>query len=118
MARWSVDAMAEQAGRFAVVTGVINFGATGVTDGLNPIGVEIALEGGSSWGASDQARYDAWAQQGQSTDYGLGAIGIPAGLDPVGVGIALEGGTSWGLTDQARYDAWADVNATNFTVLA
>ena len=67
MARWSVDAMAEQAGRFAVVTGVINFGATGVPDGLDPIGVEIALEGGSSWGASDQARYDAWAQQGQST---------------------------------------------------
>ena len=31
------------------ITGVINFGATGVPDGLDPIGVEIALDGGSSW---------------------------------------------------------------------
>ena len=42
-----------------------NFGASGVPDGLDPEGVRIALEGGTSWGATDQARYDAWVQSNQ-----------------------------------------------------
>ena len=87
-----------------------SFKASGVPDGLDPVGVKIALEGGSSWGATDQARYDAWAQnknpiQDQITGNSFSASGVPDGLDPVGVKITLEGGSSWRATDQARYDA-------------
>jgi len=41
--------------------------ASGVPDGLDPEGVRVALEGGKRWGATDQARYDAWAAQQLST---------------------------------------------------
>ena len=92
-------------------------------DGLDPVGVKITLEGGSSWRATDQARYDAWANNNNPNKDSIAsntftALGVPDGLDPVGVRIALDGGSSWGATDQARYDAWAELISTDSTVLA
>ena len=46
------------------------------SDGLDPVGVKIALEGGSSWGATDQARYDAWAQNKSIRIRSLALLGI------------------------------------------
>ena len=54
---------------------VNNAAASGVPDGLDPEGVKIALEGGKHWGATDQARYDAWAAQHLSTR-GTGPSGL------------------------------------------
>ena len=86
----------------------LQFGASGVPSGLDPTGVKIALQGGSSWGANDQKRYDAYMRNKGSArnSYGINASGIPDGLDAAGVKAALQGGTSWGPNDQKRYDEY------------
>ena len=56
--------------------------AKSVPDGLDPEGVRIALEGGKHWGATDQARYDAWAAQQQSSVQA--ALGGEAGVEASG----------------------------------
>jgi len=82
--------------------------ASGVPRGLDPVGVRIALEGGKHWGASDQARYDAWARsRGKSSPSpsSRGGNPWPSNLDPNLARQALQGGSSWGPNDQARYNA-------------
>ena len=84
--------------------------ASGVPRGLDPTGVRIALEGGKHWGASDQARYDAWARsRGKSpspspSPSSRGGNPWPSGLDANLARQAMWGGKHWGSSDQARYN--------------